>query len=120
MRGTVELHAMVASSADAHAAGGAGLGSEDESYRVNEVVLPSANALVVLSVAIAAGAANVTEAVPETVFATDVEVALVVELDLALVLVLDPAFDAAEVEDDDTAAASWALRRSCQTLSCAD
>jgi hypothetical protein len=31
MRGMVELHAMVASSADAHAAGGAGLGRESES-----------------------------------------------------------------------------------------
>jgi hypothetical protein len=116
MRGTVELHAIVASSADAHAAGGAGLGSEDESYRVNEVVLPSANVLVVSSVAIAAEAAKVTDAVPDAVLAPDVEIdvdfvvepdlMLVVEPDFVLVLVPELAFEVVVVEDEDTAAAA--------------
>jgi hypothetical protein len=41
--GTVELQAMVASSAVTHAVDGFGVGMLLESYRVNEFVLPSAN-----------------------------------------------------------------------------
>jgi hypothetical protein len=85
---------------------------------VNDVVLPSANGLVPLFVSVATASCRVTvgeavEVVPEAF-----EVVPAADVDFALVLTLELAFDELML-DDFGAAAIWALRRSCQAVSCA-
>jgi hypothetical protein len=87
---------------------------------VKVLLLPSAKVPVELLVVVARGAANVTEVVvdaPVLTLEADTDVDRVLVLVLVPVLAFD---DPDDDEEDAKASASWALRRSCQTLSCAD
>jgi hypothetical protein len=100
---------------------------------VKELLLPSANGLVPLSVSVAIGSLRVTveEAIEVVVDPLRVELEAEDDVDFALVLVPEIDFDELVLEteagleelatDDEeiAAAAIWALRRSCQAVSCA-